>query len=349
MVSIGGQGGGSFLAMPVVDGYSTLTGLTANALNADWVVATLTPNYQSATVQVLGTWVGTLTFQGSEDGTNWVSLPATNVSTGASATTATANGVYQALVGGINYFRVRMTAYSSGPVTGVVTFSPFAGGGASSSGGGTSSVNLAQVAGATVATGHGTAAGALRVELPTDGTGIVGLAAGSALIGQVATIAPVPAIVTGSTTTRPNDTAPYAFGDLLANNTAAGSVTYPTITVAKAVDQPFTMYMMRLTKSGTGISNSIFRVHLFNTQPTVSNGDNGAFLTNNVAGWVGAFDVTIDLAFTNGASGRGGPSKGAVIEALPVSGAQTLYYLIEVRGAYTPIANEIFTPIIEVA
>jgi len=35
------------------------------------------------------------------------------------------------------------------------------------------STNIAQVAGATVATGHGTAAGALRVELPTDGTGVV--------------------------------------------------------------------------------------------------------------------------------------------------------------------------------
>lgn len=34
-------------------------------------------------------------------------------------------------------------------------------------------VNLTQVAGASVATGHGTAAGALRVELPTDGTGLV--------------------------------------------------------------------------------------------------------------------------------------------------------------------------------
>jgi hypothetical protein len=36
-----------------------------------------------------------------------------------------------------------------------------------------------------VATGHGTATGALRVELPTDGTGVVGLAAGSAVIGHV--------------------------------------------------------------------------------------------------------------------------------------------------------------------
>lgn len=36
-------------------------------------------------------------------------------------------------------------------------------------------VNLTQVAGASVATGHGTASGALRVELPTDGTGQVAI------------------------------------------------------------------------------------------------------------------------------------------------------------------------------
>lgn len=47
------------------------------------------------------------------------------------------------------------------------------------------SVNVAQVAGASVATGHGTASGAIRVELPTDGTGIVGLAAGSNTIGAL--------------------------------------------------------------------------------------------------------------------------------------------------------------------
>jgi hypothetical protein len=41
---------------------------------------------------------------------------------------------------------------------------------------GTQDVNLAQVAGATVATGNGTAAGAIRVALPTDGTGVVGIA-----------------------------------------------------------------------------------------------------------------------------------------------------------------------------
>lgn len=51
--------------------------------------------------------------------------------------------------------------------------------------GGTSAVNIAQVAGATTVVGHGVAAAALRVELPTDGTGVVGLIAGTALVGKV--------------------------------------------------------------------------------------------------------------------------------------------------------------------
>lgn len=50
---------------------------------------------------------------------------------------------------------------------------------------GTQDINLKQIGGATVAQGHGTAAAALRVELPTDGTGVVGLNAGSNVIGHV--------------------------------------------------------------------------------------------------------------------------------------------------------------------
>lgn len=63
------------------------------------------------------------------------------------------------------------------PVSGTITTTPPS----------NASTNLAQVAGAATATGHGTASGALRVELPTDGTGVVGLAAGSAAIGSVTT------------------------------------------------------------------------------------------------------------------------------------------------------------------
>lgn len=61
------------------------------------------------------------------------------------------------------------------PISGTVTTTPPA----------NASTNLAQVAGATTATGSGTAAGALRVELPTNGTGVVGLATGSNTIGAL--------------------------------------------------------------------------------------------------------------------------------------------------------------------
>jgi hypothetical protein len=45
--------------------------------------------------------------------------------------------------------------------------------------------NITQVAGTSIATGNGTASGAIRVALPTDGTGVVGLIAGSAVVGKV--------------------------------------------------------------------------------------------------------------------------------------------------------------------
>ena len=46
-------------------------------------------------------------------------------------------------------------------------------------------IDLNYVNGAAIAVGHGTAATAIRVELPTDGTGVVGLNAGSNTIGKV--------------------------------------------------------------------------------------------------------------------------------------------------------------------
>lgn len=60
--------------------------------------------------------------------------------------------------------------------------------------------DLASVAGATVKTGNGTAAGSIRVALPTDGTGVVGLIAGTAVIGHVITDSGSTTAVTGNVT-----------------------------------------------------------------------------------------------------------------------------------------------------
>lgn len=61
------------------------------------------------------------------------------------------------------------------------------------------------IGGGNIALGHGTAATALRVELPTDGTGTVVLAAGAAAIGTVT-------LASGSQTNSvPQSTSTYAF------------------------------------------------------------------------------------------------------------------------------------------
>ena len=160
---------------------------------------------------------------------------------------------------------------------------------------------------------------------------------------------PTPRIFTGNTTTRPADTSVYAAGDLVANSITAGSVTYPTIQVSRYTDQPANLLRMRLRKSGTVLTQGIFRVHLYNAQPTVSNGDNGAWLTGSTANYVGAFDVTMTRAFTDGSIAIGSSAEGASLITTPVSGQNYLFYLIEARAAYTPISGEVFTPIIEVA
>lgn len=65
---------------------------------------------------------------------------------------------------------------------------------------GTQDVNITKVAGVAVSQGHGTAATAIRVELPTDGTGVVGLNAGTNVIGHVINDAGSTTVVTGNVT-----------------------------------------------------------------------------------------------------------------------------------------------------
>jgi hypothetical protein len=71
-------------------------------------------------VQVTGTFVATLVFEGSADGTNFVSLSAVpSGGTGIPVTQATTPGIWQTDVTGLSTFRVRCTAFTSG--TAVIT------------------------------------------------------------------------------------------------------------------------------------------------------------------------------------------------------------------------------------
>lgn len=76
-------------------------------------------------VQVTGTFSGTLQFEMSLDGTTFVAVQATNVTTGAVGATTTSTGVFRFDVVGALVVRVRATTFASGAA--VVTIVGLAG------------------------------------------------------------------------------------------------------------------------------------------------------------------------------------------------------------------------------
>ena len=79
-------------------------------------------NFQSVSLQISGTFVGTVTFEVSNDGVNWGQKAMVPSTMGGPVTTATGPGMWACDVGA-RYFRVRMSAYTSGSATITLEFS----------------------------------------------------------------------------------------------------------------------------------------------------------------------------------------------------------------------------------
>ena len=182
-----------------------------------------------------------------------------------------------------------------------------------------------------------------RSTLLVDSSGrvLVALASGEGHLGEVGS----PMATPSANFTRPADTTAYASGDLVANSTTAGSVVPLSWTAARIGAGSFMVRRARLKKSTTSVTNASFRLHLYAASPTCTNGDNGAWLTTEST-YLGAIDITIDKAFSDAASGIGAPNTGSEI-SVELSSGQTIYGLIEARGAYTPGNAEVFTGILE--
>lgn len=149
---------------------------------------------------------------------------------------------------------------------------------------------------------------------------------------------PLELLAPAASFTRPNDVTAYASGDLVANSTTAGNVVAPNVQTARTI----LIRRGRLRKSAAALANASFRVHLYAAAPTPANGDNGAYSTNKAADYLGAIDIVIDRAFSDGAVGTGVPVAGSEIAAV-LGADKRLYWLIEARAAYTPAAQEVFT------
>lgn len=140
---------------------------------------------------------------------------------------------------------------------------------------------------------------------------------------------------------RPADTTAYASGDLVADTTTAASVApleFPTAG-ARACYVP----AFRLHKEGpTG--DIVFRLYLYATSPTVSTaGDNGVFASNvnNAANLMAVYEGTV-YGHKDGAVGDLVPISG-VIKKEYVGDPITIYGLLEIRTAYTPVSAETVT------
>lgn len=156
-----------------------------------------------------------------------------------------------------------------------------------------------------------------------------------------------------ATFTRPADTTAYAAGDLVANSTTAGSVIPLSFTNAvRTAGDCLRIERVRVEKSGASLTNAAFRLHLFESSPTPTVGDNGVFnnagalATNNVLNHAGTFPVTMSWSGSDGAMGIGVPTTGAGATVSPTSGT-TIFGLLEVTGAYTPASGEVFYVVIE--
>lgn len=77
----------------------------------------------SVAVQIDGTFVGTVTFEGSLDGTTYSALLLTPIGTSTAVTSATGTGLWRGNIGGLQRVRARMSAYTSGTATVMVAAS----------------------------------------------------------------------------------------------------------------------------------------------------------------------------------------------------------------------------------
>lgn len=71
----------------------------------------------AVSVQVSGAWVGTIVFEGSNDGSSYIDLRGYPVAGGAFVTSTAGNGAWTLPAGGLLYVRVRASAWTSGSAT----------------------------------------------------------------------------------------------------------------------------------------------------------------------------------------------------------------------------------------
>lgn len=97
--------------------YTTAILQNAAAATGNGSAMTGIEEFEALIVEVSGTFVGTITWEVSEDGVTFYAVNSTPLASGTKATTATTTGMYAIPTLGSKQFRARISAYTSGSIT----------------------------------------------------------------------------------------------------------------------------------------------------------------------------------------------------------------------------------------
>jgi hypothetical protein len=153
------------------------------------------------------------------------------------------------------------------------------------------------------------------------------------------------------TFTRPNDTTAYAANDQVNNSTTAASVVPMSWTDAipftGGVVPPYRFIGAKIRKTGLGVVNPSFRLHLYSAIPTIATtGDNASFnLVTGRANWLATLSATHLVPHADGCVAHAVPSENGAYPIWQAGGGTarfTVYGMLEAAAAYTPTAQEVF-------
>lgn len=140
--------------------------------------------------------------------------------------------------------------------------------------------------------------------------------------------------------TRPADTTAYASGDQMANSTTAGSVVPISLNPTSGGRRGKIRHVM-VRRTAASVTGLAIRCHIFTASPTVTAGDNAAMvIATGTANYLGYIDADTPQALTSGACVWGWAVAG---KEIPLRGNETIYALLEARGAIAPASGEVFS------
>lgn len=190
-------------------------------------------------------------------------------------------------------------------------------------------------------TGHGTAATALRVELPTDGTGVVGLNAGSALIGKAGIDQTTPGttnLVSAGFSRHVASTPTVQNASYVSGNCIGG---FNAVTVA--VNNGQSGFITNFRVGSVGGATPTVTVYLFSANPSASTCTDKSTFTLNSADVdkLIALPTAATLAAPTGTTVTFGgvdysPPKPFIAGGSTGSGVATIYYALVSGSTFTP-------------